>query len=484
MKLILPGIALLFLASCGPAPEPSLPEPGTSRGAIVGGTTDFADPEVFRLLQVYSNGQQGGCTGTLIGAKTVLTAAHCVDPVPAGATSVQIWVTNKTDASSPNQAELIRVVETRTAPGWDPTTSLDDDVALALLERSPSIAPKPWNRSSLAGFGGRAVRAVGYGTTGSAGTGAGIKRTVGLTFRQVTTTHFLIGDLSGKGVCHGDSGGPTFHTFGDGAERVVGVHSYTNNQDCTDGADIRVDVYSGFVDSWFQEKEAPTCAKDGKCLQGCVPVDQDCACAKDGACTAQCQDPSQDPDCPKDCARNGVCALESCPTPDEDCVSLGKACTSELQCKTRHCLNDPQHPAFYCTTSCSGAGCPGGMECPPGGGFCRYPQAPTASPGQGCVPGQTFCTQGTVCTGPSGGSTTCQQTCSVNADCPDRSTCENGQTGVRYCRSSARPPLFLSRARAEGKAASCAAAPSGLTLGALFIALRATCRRGRPPRRG
>ncbi|MBI3186105.1 MAG: trypsin-like serine protease [Myxococcales bacterium] len=473
------ALALLLSGCAGLEPEG---EVGTSRSAIVGGTVDYADPEVFMLLQLYDNGTQSGCTGTLIGGRSIVTAAHCVDPRIGNASSMTIYAMNKTDVNQASSYDLIKLVETRMHPSWNPSVGLANDVAMGLLERSPGIAPKPWNTSSVSGFGGRPLRAVGYGSTGSSGSGAGTKRTVDLTFRQLSSTHIYLGDFQGKGVCHGDSGGPSFHTFADGVERIVGVHSFTTSQSCTDGADVRLDYYSyaSFVSGWLQEKEAPTCAEDGRCKTGCTPIDQDCACAADGVCSGLCANVAKDPDCPRDCAKNGVCALETCPSPDEDCVPTGGTCTSELQCRTRKCISDPQHPTYYCSGTCqSNADCPSGMECPGAGSLCRFPQQPAAQPGQSCVIGQTYCASGTVCAGPQG-ATTCQRPCTVSSDCTGGSTCEGGASGVKYCRPVARPIVFLPRARSEGNLAPSCAATGGLPLaGALLLLLPALPRRGR-----
>lgn len=65
--------ALSLGAACGPAPEADLAR--TSQ-AIVNGQFDSGHEAVGALLQ-----SQGSlCTATLVGQRTVLTAAHCVEP--------------------------------------------------------------------------------------------------------------------------------------------------------------------------------------------------------------------------------------------------------------------------------------------------------------------------------------------------------------------------------------------------------------------
>ena len=480
MRVPVAALAVLAFAACAPPDDEAAADGaalGVERDAIVGGATDPGDPEVFMLMMQYDTGTGSGCTATLIAPRTLLTASHCVDPRIASATTVDIYAVNITDATT-GAGDFIHVIETRMHPLWNPTVGLDGDVAMVLLERAPTNvpSPKPWNTASVSALTGKPLRAVGYGTTGADGAGAGLKRTVGLTFRSITSTHINLGDLSGKGVCHGDSGGPSFYTFPDGVERQVGIHSYTNNTACTDGADVRTDYYAAFINQWLNEKEGPQCSRDGLCKTGCSPVDLDCYCLADGVCNPQCPSLLDDPDCPKDCVANGVCSTKPCPVPDVDCVADGSTCTSEMQCLGRKCISDSQHPTFYCTKSCSlSTDCPAGMTCPGPGSACSFALLPTAGPGQSCLAGQTFCAGNVfVCSGPPGGSTTCVPSCQSGADCPSPQTCEAGQNGFKYCREPPRPIIVLTRAKAEGYAAlSCAQAGGAPASLALLLALAA-----------
>jgi len=228
-------VAMLSMVACAcglpPSNDDEVDRPPSSQmvhDAIVGGTVTRGDPEVFLLIIEANNGQAAGCTGTLIGSRTIVTAAHCVDPAILGASSVDIWASNApTDREIIQGVNLWHVVETRRHPNWNPNT-LSGDIAMALLNAAPNVTPKPWNTTNIGAYGGRPVRAVGYGTTGPNDTSqVSTKRTVDLIFRRVTNTLIYLGDQVAKGICHGDSGGPTFHTFSDGVERLVGVHSCT-----------------------------------------------------------------------------------------------------------------------------------------------------------------------------------------------------------------------------------------------------------------
>lgn len=467
--------------ACGPtADEQDRADLGRLAQEIVGGSLNSGDPNVFMLYMQGNTGQGGSCTATLIDRRTLLTAAHCVDPAISGATSLQIYAHNKPTESQAYPSDYIRVIETRKHPGWNAQT-LEDDIAMALLERAPNVAPKPWNKVSVDSKSGAAVRAVGYGISNPDGTGGGVKRTVDLTLTQVYPTLVRMGNGTSKGICQGDSGGPTFMTFTDGVERVIGVHSFTASQTCTDGADSRVDAYQGFVQQWLNDRESPTCGEDGRCATGCPSLDLDCVCSANGQCTTACPDLLKDPDCPKDCVANGICSLQACPAPDTDCLSLGQPCLNSSVCPGRLCITDALHAAPYCSQPCSNnSGCSNGLECDTAAQRCVWPGIPPSKEGDQCTPSQTYCEPPTFCTGASAALATCRKTCSGAADCSGGFTCTTGFDGKKFCAPP--PQIVLKRALTEGTATSqsCAAVP-GLEAAAA-LALLGLLRRRRAGR--
>jgi hypothetical protein len=451
----------IALPACGPI-ERAPARIATSKGAIVGGMLDAADPQVFELEIVGDNHTGSYCTATLIDRRTLLTAAHCVDPRTVGAQSVTLRAMNLANDSAAGSSDYLKVTESRFHPAWNLNT-LDNDIGLALLEVAPAVTPKPWNAQSVSAMSGLPLRAVGYGTTGIGGAGAGLRREVALTFRQVTAAKIFLGDQAAMGICHGDSGGPSLHTFPDGIERVVGVHSYTLDQNCLDGADTRVDAQADFIQQWIDEKEAASCGEDGRCKMGCAPVDLDCVCGLDGACTTDCPNLLKDPDCPKDCIANSICSVKACPVPDIDCAVVGHGCNGPLQCVSRMCVSDPQHLA-YCSQGCVvSADCPAHMECD-ATQICRFKQLPLVSLNATCNPDLQACGPGRVCSGRTTADTRCAKSCYDERDCDAEQLCVVGADNQKFCGN--KPDVVLPLAKLEEKAApaGCASVPGSLGL--------------------
>lgn len=356
----------LLCAACAPSERSDSLQP--QHQAIVGGSPSSEDLNVFLLGLWGDNGTHSTCTATLIGPRTLLTAAHCVDPSMLGAERLEVLAANAAEEGGVEWGVTsLRVVETRVPPRWNLAAGLEGDIALALLEMPSTVAPTPWNALTLAGKGGRPVRAVGYGNAASDGGGGGIKRSVALSIRQISPELISLGNFTDKGICHGDSGGPTFHTFPDGIERLVGVHSFTRSPDCLDGADTRIDAYVPFVLEWLWEKE--------------------------GGCGAYC-------------------------------VALGQPCETAFQCHTQVCISDVQHPSSYCSGPCNTDGdCLTGWECDATRHVCQMSQRPEVSPNEACILGETFCLNDFVCSQSGSTSAHCRKRCTQNAECFEGQRC-------------------------------------------------------------
>lgn len=447
--------ALLFLVACGPSAAPG-PRAAAARESILGGSASPGDDAVYMVLLQADTGAKATCSATLIAPQTLLTAAHCADPQMLGATTLTIKAMNKQELAQATPADLVSVVETRLHPGWNRQTLADDLALLSLAQAQPGT-PRALNTTSVASLTGAPLRSVGYGTSGG-NTGDGVRRTVDLTFRLMTAKLIRVGDQTGAGVCHGDSGGPSFHTFPDGRELLVGVHSFTLSDACTDGADTRVDAYTPFIRDWLMTHEPPSCADDGRCKEGCTPVDLDCVCATDGQCTAACPAPDRDADCPRNCAADGICAQAPCPVADADCVAVGAACASASQCMSSLCVTDATHAQAYCSVACKGDGdCPGPLSCELAVGVCHHSSLPVATLLERCGPGSAVCAEGLRCA-----SGQCETLCTTDRDCATSERCEGADGGARSCHAERTPLGAL--ASVHGPAAPRCEASAGIAL--------------------
>ncbi len=269
----------------------------------MGGTLAPADTSVFLLEIEEAVGPAFNCSATLISARTLLTAAHCLDA------PIRISATNVANEANAKATDWAVTTAFRVHPQFA-AQNLTNDFALALLPTASSAPRKPLNFESVTLMAGKPLRAVGYGATSVTDMSPATRRTVNLTFNKVTAQNIEIGNQVDKSICQGDSGGPSFHTFPDGVERLVGVHSYTDGDTCLSGGDARVDVAADFIDAWLQEKEPMDCAADGRCAPACASA-------------------------------------------DPDCRALGAACTTKFECAGRLCVTDFAHPQAYCSTHCS-----------------------------------------------------------------------------------------------------------------------------------
>lgn len=436
--------------------------------AIIGGTIVPAgrDPAVVSMALGYGGRYQSLCTGTLIGPKTVITAAHCIY---ANGTNSAYYAAFGTTVSSPTST--VRVVNQVKNPQY---SGQNNDFGLLQLERPVVNVPiVRLNETPLtAAMVGLAVRHSGFGVTdGTTQTGSGTKREVTTPLRRIMSGSFESG-AQGKQTCQGDSGGPAFMVLpGETEEKLVGTVSY-GDQGCQQyGVDMRVDTAVSWIRQTMARWEEPTCEEDGLCKQGCPVIDQDCACMADGQCTASCNDFSRDPDCPANCGSDSICATADCPRPDADCVAEGGLCSAGTQCRGRQCVNDAQNTATYCSRRCvANADCVSNMEC--ANGTCRIPARPERQLLESCSAMLDFCVAST-CNGPTNGITRCVQACASPGDCPSGSNCEGGSMGGRYCRPSGVDflPKTLPRNPVELglTAAPCAAAPGGLLAGLVLM---------------
>jgi secreted trypsin-like serine protease len=173
-------------------------------------------------------------TATLIGRRTVLTAAHCIDDgfvhkFEIGGKLYEMEAAVRHPEFVVNQGDLTRM---------DPLHRADHDLAIVRLKEAPPVAPAVINAARIRG--GQAITVVGYGETELNRNDRGVKRRAQNFVDRLTPNKF---EFRGpQSVCHGDSGGPSFAQV-QGQTLLVGVHSVVSNPCGRFGVDMRVDFY-------------------------------------------------------------------------------------------------------------------------------------------------------------------------------------------------------------------------------------------------
>jgi secreted trypsin-like serine protease len=214
---------------------------------IIGGKIDRSHEAVGLVGQTASSRSRSvnwGCTGTLVGPRTVLTAAHCVTT----ASNRKLTASRMRFATASGVTSVSRIqIPTTYRPG---SSDSWDDIALLILSKpaqetpiaTADSAPRVDKSAEVVGFG------VTMATAPHEGDGAGTRRYATIRIEQVSDRE-LIYDSSKKGACYGDSGGPILQDLGSG-HVVIGVTSRGTATLCDD-LDIatRVDAFRDWIKS-------------------------------------------------------------------------------------------------------------------------------------------------------------------------------------------------------------------------------------------
>ena len=234
-------------------------------------------PIEARPFQVYVvAGTDSACGGSVLDARRVLTAAHCVVPVgtttPRPASDVRVYAgyTDTRVATPPAGSQIVGVASLRTHPYYDEPTKTDD-VAVLYLASPLNLAGAKIKPIALAPVGsgpvpGAALGISGYGMQIDGTPPDGKLYAAGLTAVSDDQCRPNLAVNASAGVlcvapgasssCFGDSGGPLTQ-----GSVQVGVTSYAPLNGCGKGpygfADVTAPEVRAFIDGSDTPPAAP-----------------------------------------------------------------------------------------------------------------------------------------------------------------------------------------------------------------------------------
>lgn len=223
------------------------------------------------VFTVYNDADETRCTGTLVAAHTIVTAAHCVTVTNAEGVAVPRPASAFTVSNDDTElvgSDGIEVVEVEVHADYEPARERNDIAVLRLAESGIGhsnghlIRPARVFPEAVVGLGG-GIDLVGYGVNDNPQAPVGPNLpTVGLRMHVVHEVHSIgcapntaceVGDDyinwdngSGGGTCSGDSGGPLLVFVNDDGEPVPAPPNHSQTLTPPPGATILV----GAVISW------------------------------------------------------------------------------------------------------------------------------------------------------------------------------------------------------------------------------------------
>ncbi|MCB0337143.1 MAG: trypsin-like serine protease [Bdellovibrionales bacterium] len=199
-------------------------------------------PQYVKIYTQYGEDEYGGCTGTAIGDKQILTAAHSV--YNARAIVVEI--------GDDETAGTVAVERYHTGAGYDGTTP-QDDIALLVLQNSAGLPVLPLTEQGFEN--GEPAMIAGFGLEDGVNGSFGVRRSGTVYIQDTTQDHFVAQyDGAQSNPCFGDSGGPLIKMLTDVEGNVTGTAlaglvSFGTHEACGMGDTTYYTKVTNFLDS-------------------------------------------------------------------------------------------------------------------------------------------------------------------------------------------------------------------------------------------